>query len=162
MTAYAVPVDTHRRRGCPQLEISRDQLEYLVSLSFNWTQIAAILGVSRMTVYRRRREFGMLDEPRTNISDGELLVFVEDVRRSEPESGEVIVMGELRSHGYRVTCQSYKSSHKPMQWSTHVAICWTLSSAVCDPPCENGVCDRSGNCTCEPGWTGSRCRIGKL
>ena len=103
VTAYAVPVDTHRRRGCPQLEISRDQLEYLVSLSFNWTQIAAILGVSRMTVYRRRQEFGMLDEPRTNISDGELLVFVEDVRRSEPESGEVIVMGELLSHGYRVT-----------------------------------------------------------
>ena len=103
VTAYAVPVDTHRRRGCPQLEISRDQLEYLVSLSFNWTQIAAILGVSRMMVYWRRREFGMLDEPRTNISDGELLVFVEDIRRSEPESGEVIVMGELRSHGYRVT-----------------------------------------------------------
>ena len=73
VTAYAVPVDTHRRRGCPQLEISRDQLEYLVSLSFNWTQIAAILGVSRMTVYRRRREFGMLDEPRTNINDGHTL-----------------------------------------------------------------------------------------
>ena len=55
-----------------------------------------------MTVYLRRREFGMLDEPRTNIS-GELLVFVEDVRSSEPESGEVIVMGELWSHSYTVT-----------------------------------------------------------
>ena len=76
-------------------------MEYFVSLSFNWTRIAAILGISRMTVYRRRQEFGMLDEPRTNVSDGELLVLVEDIRKNEPECGEVIVIGELRSHGYR-------------------------------------------------------------
>ena len=44
VTAYAVAVDrSYRRLGRPQLEISRDQLECLVSLSFNWTQIAAIL-----------------------------------------------------------------------------------------------------------------------
>jgi len=60
-------------------------LEYFVSLSFNWTRIAAILGISRMTVYCRRQEFGMLDEPRTNVSDGELLVLVEDIRKNEPE-----------------------------------------------------------------------------
>ena len=41
------------------------------------------------------------------------------------------------------------------------AICWVLSSAVCVPPCENGVCNRPGTCVCEPGWTGSRCRTGK-
>ena len=70
VTAYAVPVDrSHRRLGRPQLEISRDQLEYLVSLSFNWTQIAGILGTSSMTVYRRRQEFGMLDEPRTLVME---------------------------------------------------------------------------------------------
>jgi len=85
--------------GRPRLGIGRDQLEYFVSLSFNWTWIAAILGVSRMTVYRRRQEFGMLDEPRTNVSDGELLVLVEDIRKNKPECGEVIVIGELRSHG---------------------------------------------------------------
>ena len=35
----------------------------------------------------------MLDEPRTNVSDGELLVLVEDIRKNEPECGEVIVIG---------------------------------------------------------------------
>ena len=45
-----------------------------------------------MTVYRKRQEFGTLDESRSNISDGELLVFFEDFRRNEPESEEVIVM----------------------------------------------------------------------
>ena len=55
-----------------------------------------------MTVYLRRQEFGMLNEPRTNIYDVKLLAFVEDVRRNEPESGELIVVGELRSHRYRL------------------------------------------------------------
>jgi len=128
VTAYTVPIDrSHERIGRPRLGIGRDQLEYFVSLSFNWTQVAAILGVSRMTVYRRRREFGMLDEPATNISDGELRVFVEDVRRNEPESGEVIVMGELRSHGYRVTRHRVRHAiqlsdplNTPLRWGAGI------------------------------------------
>ena len=39
-------------RGRPRFQIEKDQLEYLSSLSFNWCEIAALLGVSRMTVYR--------------------------------------------------------------------------------------------------------------
>ena len=128
VTAYTAPIDrSHRRIGRPRLEIGRDQLEYFISLSFNWTRIAAILGVSRMTVYRRRQEFGMLDEPRTNISDGELLVFVEDIRRNEPESGEVIVIGELRSHGYRVTRHRVRHAiqlsdplNTPLRWGAGI------------------------------------------
>lgn len=38
--------------GRPRFEISKEQLEYLASLSFKWTEMAALLGVSRMTVYR--------------------------------------------------------------------------------------------------------------
>ena len=62
-TAYQAPV-VHfpSRRGRPSFDITRHQLEYLSSLSFTWTQVAALLGVSRMTVYRRRVEFGMLDD----------------------------------------------------------------------------------------------------
>ena len=128
VAGYAVRVDrSHRGLGRPRLDIGRDQLEHLLSLSFNCTQIASILGVSRMTVYRRRQEFGMLDEPRTNISDGELLVFVEDVRRNEPESGEVIVMRELRSHGYRVTRHRVRRAiqlsdplNTPLRWGAGV------------------------------------------
>lgn len=41
------------RSGIPRFVISADQLEYLLSLSFSWTEIASLLGVSRMTVYRR-------------------------------------------------------------------------------------------------------------
>lgn len=38
--------------GRPQFDISKEQLEYLSSLGFKWIEIAALLGVSRMTIYR--------------------------------------------------------------------------------------------------------------
>ena len=40
------------RRGRPRFDVSKEQLEYLASLSFTWTEIAVLLGISRMTVYR--------------------------------------------------------------------------------------------------------------
>ena len=36
--------------GRPRFEITRAQLDYLRSLSFSWTEIAHLLGVSRMTL----------------------------------------------------------------------------------------------------------------
>ncbi len=39
-------------RGRPRFEVSRDQVKYLCSLSFKWNEIAAMLGISRMTLYR--------------------------------------------------------------------------------------------------------------
>ena len=59
-------------RGRPRFTVLKDQLEYLRSLSFTWTEIASLLGVSRMTLYRRRQEFGLLDDPIRAISDIEL------------------------------------------------------------------------------------------
>lgn len=50
--SYHVPVVHSNLVGRPRFQISRDQLLYLISLSFKWTEISALLGVSRMTVYR--------------------------------------------------------------------------------------------------------------
>jgi len=38
--------------GRPRFDIKKEQLEYLSSLGFKWTEVAALLGVSRMTIYR--------------------------------------------------------------------------------------------------------------
>ena len=38
--------------GRPPFYISKDQLVYLISMGFKWTEIAAILNVSRTTIYR--------------------------------------------------------------------------------------------------------------
>ena len=40
------------RRGRPPFWIRRSHLEYLLSLGFTWTEMAALLGVSRLTLYR--------------------------------------------------------------------------------------------------------------
>ena len=44
-------------RGRPRFNISKDQLEYISSLAFSWTEIASLLGVSRMSSYRYKCSF---------------------------------------------------------------------------------------------------------
>ena len=51
-TSYCVPIQCTSSRGRPKFDIDREQLEYLVSLSFKWSDIAALLGISRTTLYR--------------------------------------------------------------------------------------------------------------
>ena len=50
--AYCVPVVHTGRRGRPRFDVTKKQLEYLASLSFTWSDIAALLGVSRTTIFR--------------------------------------------------------------------------------------------------------------
>ena len=49
---YATPVPHTGQRGRPKFDVDKEQIEYLLSLSFNWMEIAALLGISRMTLYR--------------------------------------------------------------------------------------------------------------
>ena len=50
--AYHVPVVHMGQRGRPRFEVTRGQVEYLASLSFTWSEIATLFGVSRTTLYR--------------------------------------------------------------------------------------------------------------
>ena len=67
------------RRGRPSFFVSEQQILYLRSLSFTWIEIASLLGISRMTLYRRRQEFGLMEDPRTVPSDVELSQLVQDL-----------------------------------------------------------------------------------
>ena len=58
--------------GRPIFDISKEQIQYLRSMSYTWVQISEILGVSHMTIYRRRQEYGMVENPGGNITDNEL------------------------------------------------------------------------------------------
>ena len=95
-SAYYVPVvaSEGRGRGRPRFDIGRDQLEYLSSLNFTWTAIASMMGVSRMTIYRRRQEFNMLEVGEA-ISDVDLHSLLREMREAFPEMGEVMVLGRL-------------------------------------------------------------------
>lgn len=103
-TSYQAPLlHQPHQRGRPTFLIPQQQLEYLRSLSFTWVEIAALLGVSRMTVYRRRVEYDMIEDPRIIPDDSELRHLVEKTRQELPYLGEVMVMGRLRALGYYVT-----------------------------------------------------------
>ena len=67
--AIAVPTGA---RGRPRFQISQEQLEYLYSLSFSWSDISEMLGVSRMTIYRCRRDFNMINEAQQSLTDQSL------------------------------------------------------------------------------------------
>ena len=99
---YRVPIQASSTRGRPPFVISKEQLVYLHSLSFSWSEIANLLGVSRMTIYRRRRDYGMLEELSHSMSGNELHQFVRDMRLELLDVGESIVVGRLRSLGYSI------------------------------------------------------------
>ena len=50
---------------------------YLHSMGFTWVEIANLLGVSRMTIVRRRREFGQVESE--TIDDDELELVVQQI-----------------------------------------------------------------------------------
>ncbi len=90
-------------RGRPPFEISQDQLLYLSSLSFTWTEIASLLGVSRMTIYRRRCDFNMLGSRRSTLTDAQLRALIRTWKAEMPAIGETLVIGRLHASGHCVT-----------------------------------------------------------
>ena len=110
--------------GRPRFSISRDQLMYLHSLSFSWTQIASILGVSRMTIYRRRAEFGMLNSTTSNtMSDEELRSSVREMHSSQPDLGETIIWGRLRAMGFHISRERLRRAIRVTD-PLHTALRW--------------------------------------
>ena len=102
-TSYVGPSIHAPRRGRPKFDIKKEQLEFLTSMSFTWTQISRMLGVSHMTIYRRRVEFQMFESGSTTLSDDELKLLLTSMRKEHPSMGQTMVWGRLRSMGFSVT-----------------------------------------------------------
>ena len=111
---YRISTAHRSGRGRPPLQILKDQLEYLCSLSFSWTQIASLLGVSRMTIFRRRQEFGLLDEPTRTLSDAELRLKISELKRTLPTVGKKMIMGQLRALGFLITRSQIRETLRTM------------------------------------------------
>lgn len=50
--AYQVQQSSTHQRGRPSFIVSQDEIEYLLWMSFSWSEIASLLGISRSTLYR--------------------------------------------------------------------------------------------------------------
>ena len=89
--------------GRPRMEISREQLEYLVENDISIPDIAQVLGVSVSTVKRRLREFGISStERKTPISDTDLDAAVRGIQRMFPNAGYRRVQSQLFLNGIKV------------------------------------------------------------
>ena len=99
---YSTPVQHNSRRGRPSYAVGREQIEYLRSMSFSWVAISNMLMISRMTLYRRRVEYGLIGSC-APISDSELFDLVQQIVRDHPYVGQSFVWGVIRSQGYEVT-----------------------------------------------------------
>ena len=51
-TANRAPIVLSGGHGQLRFDVSKEQVEYLSSMQFTWSEIAALLGVSRSTLYR--------------------------------------------------------------------------------------------------------------
>ncbi len=73
-------------------------------MSFKWVQIANLLGVSYVTTYRRRIEFGMTGESwGRSLDDNALIRNIDEMRRDQPSLGQTMIWARLRSQGFYVT-----------------------------------------------------------
>lgn len=81
------------------LEFSLDQMFYLKSIELTWKRTSTLFGVSRMTLYLKRKEAGILDDfSFLDISDEELEEMVSLLKKM-PDIGEWLLLGALRSNG---------------------------------------------------------------
>ena len=95
--SYRSPVEAeHVTAGRPRYVITKEQLEYLRSMSFSWVKISELLGVSYMTVYRRRKEYGIVDTRGRDISDRDVEQIVSEIRHEQPAIGQTMVWARIR------------------------------------------------------------------
>ena len=53
-----------KRRGRPPFDIDPEQIVYLRELGFTWRDVSTMLGISRMTLFRKRKLAGISDTHR--------------------------------------------------------------------------------------------------
>jgi hypothetical protein len=98
--------------GRPPYKIPVEVLEDLHGLKFSWAKIVMMLGVSRWTVWRRVREYGLQDMTGfCAISDEELDRIIQQyVANHGTTTGQVYINGYLKSQGLLVQRRQIRES----------------------------------------------------
>ena len=99
-TAKPVPTGTP---GRPKVSINFEQIEELLSYSFNINMISKIIGVHRTTLWRRMKENGYdYSKKYTDINPESIDSLVTEIKLLHPYSGERTVTGIIRSRGLKI------------------------------------------------------------
>ena len=104
--------EKHEGPGRPKLQIQSKMLEELTGIGFPWIKVGDMFGVSRWTISRRVREYGLRDiQGFSDLSDTDLDSLVSDFLECHGHSaGQVYVSGYLKSIGLRIQRQHVRES----------------------------------------------------
>lgn len=103
VTHFNPPVISFGRYGRPRIDISYEQLLYLIENRFTVRQIADMVGVSERTIYRRMSEFSLsVHMLYSSISDNDLDQLVCEIQENFPLCGNIQMQGHLFARGLRV------------------------------------------------------------
>ena len=100
-------VSRTRAAGRPCVILNIDQVELMRSCGYKWEDIADVLQVSRITLWRRVKEMGNPLERYTEISDADLDA-VSSIQYQNPNCG--LLQGYLRECGICIQRQRLRES----------------------------------------------------
>lgn len=113
-----------------------DQVCELRSIGFKWIQISRMLGVSRTTLYRKRREAGISDTFNfSSISFENLKGKVVEIKNRLEGCGERMIMGCLKSQGIFVQRSRLRQAiHEVDPFETTLRWCPQIKQKVYSVP----------------------------
>lgn len=102
-SGYNAPVHLSGRPGRPKFDINREQLEYFLFYDLGVQDIADALSVSKSTVQRRFREYGIsVSSAMSQQTDDQLDDIVRQIKSDFPNAGYRRVDSQLRYQGIKV------------------------------------------------------------
>ena len=100
---YVPQVSSGNIRGRPRLNVTKEQIEYLLHLGFSCPKLADVIGVSLSTIRRRMEEYGLsVHALYSTISDRELDRLAEQIKKDFPNCGYRMMQGHLLRQGHRI------------------------------------------------------------
>ena len=96
--------------GRPKLCLSKDQIEFLLSIRVTKNQISRMLGVSTRTITRRMDEYNLASVEFSDLTDQELDSIVTKIHQQFPQSGYRQVLAVLNSQGIFVRERRLRAS----------------------------------------------------
>jgi len=97
-------------RGRPKICVNLELVELLHSAGFKLQEIAKSLMISRVTLWRRLCEEGVILTSYSGMSDDELDGIVKDIKRIHPFSGFSLLFGTIKSRGINIQCHRLRDS----------------------------------------------------
>ena len=115
------------RVGRPRLDVSKEQLEYLLAMGFSGLEISNAIGVSLSTVRRRMTQYGLtIGSLYSDITDQDLDSIVSQIKVLFPNCGFRMMQGHLFNQGHRISQARIRESLQRID-PDGVAIRWSAT-----------------------------------